>query len=135
MAELRQRVRPAEVSLPQTAHRSAISRPTGNLEATPEPLRSIEHSVAAGPYSAPCEVASSRSPWSHCAAGKTALPHRCARRRLLVQHLVSQIAVVSRWMASLHSLTTRVGRRTVQFPPADHSGRSRLALIPYLIFV
>ena len=61
--------------------------------------------------------------------------HTAAPEVLLVQHLVSQIAVVSRWMASLHSLTTRVGRQTVQFPPADHSGRSRLALMLYLIFV
>ena len=53
----------------------------------------------------------------------------------MVQHLVSQIAVVSCRLASLHSLTTLVRRRTVRFPPADHSGRSRLALMPYLIFV
>jgi cytoskeletal protein CcmA (bactofilin family) len=48
MVELRQRVIPAEVSLPQAADCGASSQPTGNLEATPEPLRSIEHSVAAG---------------------------------------------------------------------------------------
>ena len=46
-------------------------------------------------------------------------------RGLAVQHLVSQIAVVSRWIASLHSLTTLVRRRTAQLPPADHSGSSR----------
>ena len=58
-----------------------------------------------------------------------------SRSPLSVQHLVSQIAVVSCWIASLHSLTTLVGRRTVQFPPADHSRGSRLSLMPYLIFV
>ena len=46
-------------------------------------------------------------------------------RGLAVQHLVSQIAVVSRWIASSHSLTTLVRRRTAQLPPADHSGSSR----------
>jgi hypothetical protein len=60
---------------------------------------------------------------------------RTYARGLAVQHLVSQIAVVSRRMASLHSLTSLVGRRTVQLPPADHSRGSRLSLMPYLIFV
>jgi cytoskeletal protein CcmA (bactofilin family) len=49
MAELRQRVTSAEVRLPQTADCDASSQPPGTLEATPEPLRSIEHSDAAGP--------------------------------------------------------------------------------------
>ena len=49
MAELRQRVTSAEVRLPQTADCGANSQPPGKLEATPEPLRSIEHSDAAGP--------------------------------------------------------------------------------------
>jgi cytoskeletal protein CcmA (bactofilin family) len=48
MAELRQRVTPAEVSSPLAVDCGARSQPTGNLEATTEPLRSIEHSVAAG---------------------------------------------------------------------------------------
>ena len=41
IVELRQRVIPAEVSLPQAADCGASSQPTGNLEATPEPLRSV----------------------------------------------------------------------------------------------
>jgi cytoskeletal protein CcmA (bactofilin family) len=48
MAELRQRVTPAEVSSPLAVDWGARSQGTGNLEATSEPLRSIEHSVAAG---------------------------------------------------------------------------------------
>ena len=47
MAAMRQRGTAGEVSLLQAADRGASSQPTGNLEATPEPLRS-EHSVAAG---------------------------------------------------------------------------------------
>jgi hypothetical protein len=38
-----------EVSLPQAADGGAGSHATGNLEATPEPLRSIEHSVLQTP--------------------------------------------------------------------------------------
>jgi cytoskeletal protein CcmA (bactofilin family) len=50
MAELRQRVTPTRVSLPQAADCGASSsQPTGNLEATPEPPRSIEDSVASVP--------------------------------------------------------------------------------------
>jgi cytoskeletal protein CcmA (bactofilin family) len=48
MAELRQRVTSAEVNLPQPENCRAGSQPTGKLEAPPEPLRSIEHSVATG---------------------------------------------------------------------------------------
>jgi cytoskeletal protein CcmA (bactofilin family) len=48
MAELRQRVTSAEVNLPQPENCRAGSLPTGKLEAPPEPLRSIEHSVATG---------------------------------------------------------------------------------------
>ena len=48
MAELRQRVTSGEVNLPQPENCRAGSQPTGKLEAPPEPLRSIEHSVATG---------------------------------------------------------------------------------------
>ncbi len=48
MAELRQRVTSAEVKLQQPEDCRASSQPTGNLEITPDPLRPIEHSVAAG---------------------------------------------------------------------------------------
>ncbi len=48
MAELRQRVTSAEVNLLQPEDCRARSQPTRNLETTPDPLRPIEHSVAAG---------------------------------------------------------------------------------------
>ena len=47
MLELGQRVTPAELSLPQAVDCGSSSQPTGNLGAVTEPLRSIEHSVAA----------------------------------------------------------------------------------------
>ena len=96
------------------------------------------YAVVSSPHQARV-VPTDRSPYGACATAPLAptacFASRTYARGLAVQHLVSQIAVVSCRLASLHSLTALVRRRTVQFPPADHSGRSRLALMPYLIFV
>jgi cytoskeletal protein CcmA (bactofilin family) len=48
MAELGQRVTPAELSLPPAEDFGASSQPTGSLKGITEPLPSVEHSVAAG---------------------------------------------------------------------------------------
>ena len=94
------------------------------------------YAVVSSPHQARV-VPTDRSPYGACAMAPLAptacFASRTYARGLAVQHLVSQIAVVSCRLASLHSLTALV--RTVQFPPADHSGRSRVALMPYLIFV
>jgi cytoskeletal protein CcmA (bactofilin family) len=45
--ELPERMTPPEVSLPQPADCEASTQPTGNPKTTPDPVRSIEHSVVA----------------------------------------------------------------------------------------
>ena len=63
MAALRRRGTAGEVSLPQAEDCGASNQPTGNLEATPEPLRSIEHSVAERGFLRPAADARRRVGW------------------------------------------------------------------------